>query len=349
MNIRHSRRISRNAAEELLGGHSVPDQDSLTRLLAAAAASARDEELAGEAMAVAAFESDHLVVLATPQKERKSMLAKLITTKFLVSSLAAFATGGVALAASTGTLPGSGSAPAATSTSITGQVQASGLASAEPSRSSSPQPTAPASPVTSASPLPPTSASPSASGPASAATLPQTATALCHALIAAVTSQTGSGAAQASQSADLQALASSRAVQVAAKSEFGALVSVARSAAAVPDYCALLLTLPQLPDPGALASLPGPLLGQLLSGLPTSALAPILTSLPSATLGQVLTSLPASVLSAILTELPASTAAGLLNELPASVLSQLPSSVLSQLPSSVVGGLSTTLQAVLGL
>jgi hypothetical protein len=356
MNTRHSPRISRNAAERLLDGHAGADSDPLARVLAAAAAPARDSELAGEQMAVAAFEAHHLVPVAAPQKRHKSMLAKLLTVKVLFSSFAVCATGGVAVAASTGALTGSGSPQATPSTS---QPAASstqpGISVADtPSATDSAQPTAPTSSPLGGGPVgapstgaqPTTSASPSAS--ATPQSLPQTATGLCRALIGDVASLTGTSG-NSSQSGQEQALSSPKVSQLLKNKEFSSLVSTARSAAAVPDYCALLLALPQLPQPSELAALPGTLLAQLLTALPTSTLAQVLTSLPSSTLAQVLTALPTSALSQILTSLPSSVVSQLLNELPTSVLSQLPSSVLSQLPTSVLNQLPTSVLGQLGL
>ena len=118
MSTRHPSRIHREAAEQLLdgaarpGAHPGADQDRLARVLAAAAAPGREAELGGEAMAVAAFEAHHLAPVVTPRREQmiKSPLAKLLTAKVVAASLAAFATGGVALAAGTGVIGGTGSA-----------------------------------------------------------------------------------------------------------------------------------------------------------------------------------------------------------------------------------------------
>jgi MgtE intracellular N domain len=357
MNTRHSEKISRNAAERLLDGHAGAASDPLARVLAAAAAPARESELAGEQMAVAAFEAHHLVPVTAPQKRHKSMLAKLLTLKVLVSSFAVCATGGVAVAASTGALPGSGSPKAAPSASqpATSWPQPGTSVADTPSATASAQPTAPATnpmgggpegtPSAAAQPTTSASASPSAT-PSS---LPQTATALCRALIGDVASLTGGSSANSSQSGQEQALSSPKVSQPLKKKEFSPLVSTAQSPAAVPDYCALLLALPQLPQPSELAALPGTLLAQLLTALPTSTLTQVLTSLPSSTLSQVLTALPTSALSQILTSLPSSIVSQLLNELPTSALAQLPSSVLSQLPTSVLNTLPTSVLGSLGL
>ena len=114
MSTSHPRRIHRKAAEQLLDGSAGPGAgpDQLTRVLAAAAAPGRESERAGEQMAVAAFQAHHLAPVATSRRGQmiKSPLAKLLTTKVLATALAAFTTGGVALAASTGAFTGSGPA-----------------------------------------------------------------------------------------------------------------------------------------------------------------------------------------------------------------------------------------------
>ena len=132
MNTRHSRRISRKAAEQLLDGaagrghgtEAGPDQ--LVSVLAAAAAPGHDDELAGEQMAVAAFEANHLASVANFRREQmiKSPLAKILTVKVLASVLVVGASGGVALAASTGTFSssGSGSGPAYGGSSVAAPV-----------------------------------------------------------------------------------------------------------------------------------------------------------------------------------------------------------------------------------
>lgn len=355
MNTRHYRRISRSAAERLLDGHAGPGPDQLTRVLAAAAAPARDGELAGEQMAVAAFEAHHLAPVATPRKEHKSMLAKLLTTKILIASLAAFGTGGVALAASNGVLTGPGPAHGAAGASqpTSAGTQPSSSIGIVPGAPVSSQPTAPASNPF-GGPGGDTGTQPADTTSPTAQALPQSAAGLCRALagdVAALTAGTSSQSGQPalSSAGQEQALGSAKLSQVLAKPEFSSLVSTAQSATAVPDYCALLLDLPQLPQPSDLAQLPGTLLGQLLTALSTSTLTQVLTSLPSSTLSQVLTSLPTSALSTILTGQPASTVAQLLNELPSSALSQLPPSVLSQLPASVLSHLPASALSQLGL
>jgi hypothetical protein len=186
--------------------------------------------------------------------------------------------------------------------------------------------------------------------------VPQTAAALCNALAADAAGTSGS----LTKAAQQQALAGRAVSKVLQNPAFSSLVSTAQSAANVPDYCGLLLALPQLPQPAQLTQLPVNLLSQLLTQVPTATLAQQLTSLPSSTLSallaelpvstvtQILTSLPSSAVSQILTALPTSTLSQILTELPNSVVSQilneLPTSVVSQLlgqlPNSVLSGLS---------
>ncbi len=110
MNTHRPRRIDRKTAERLLrGDRAVPEggPDPLADLLAAATAPPRADELAGEQAALAAFREAHLV--GVHQSRRGSMIktsiAKLLTVKAAAAAVAATAVGGVALAASTGTLP----------------------------------------------------------------------------------------------------------------------------------------------------------------------------------------------------------------------------------------------------
>jgi hypothetical protein len=360
MKTRHSRGISRAAAEQLLDGRatvefSLDDRadlgtDKLARVLAAASAPAREGELTGEQMAMAAFEANRLAPIATsvtPKKEHTSMLTKIFTAKVLLSSLAAFATGGVALAAGTGALSSpsavhvSASASASTTPTSTAPGNAASVApTTAPSQQVSHRPAV--SPVSALAPTnAPTGAPSSAAAPttqptasATATSLPQTAAGLCTALADDVDSATGLSPADL-----VQALSKTSVLQTLSNdsSEFSSLISTAGSAADVSDYCALLLDLPQLPDPSQLADLPGTLLGQLLTALPVATLTTDLTSLPSSTLSQVLTAVPASALTTIVTELPSSVVSQLLAEVPSSVLSQL----LSELPSSVVSQLSS--------
>lgn len=371
MNTRHYRRISRKAADQLLDGAAGPDQGAPTGLkwstgsgqlvsvLAAAAAPGRADELAGEQMAVAAFEANHLASVADSRSEQmiKSPLAKILTVKVIAAALAVGAGGGVALAASTGTF--SGSSPATSRTSVaTPATPVPGWTTptAVPSDSPSPSGPAPASGAP-AGTSPQQGASPSASS--SPASIPQTAAGLCTALAGTVLAKNGAGTTGSlTKAAQEQALASG-AVSGVLKSnrEFASLVSTAQSVLNVPDYCALLLQLPALPQPADLVNLPVSLLSTLLTKLPVATLTQYLTSLPSSTLStlltvlpvatvsQLLTSLPGSVVTQLFTALPASTVTQVLNELPTSAASQL----VTELPSSLLSGLSGLSGSVLGL
>jgi MgtE intracellular N domain len=361
MNTRHSRRISRKAAEQLLDGAAGRGQgteagpDQLVSVLAAAAAPGHNDELAGEQMAVAAFEANHLASVANFRREQmiKSPLAKILTVKVLASVLVVGASGGVALAASTGTFSssGSGSGPAYGGSSVAAPVTppAGGFIPA-PSDSGS------ASASASSSGEGQQAQSPSAPDSSSPASIPHTAAGLCNALAGDVAGTSGS----LTKAAQQQALASGGVSGALQSPEFSSLVSTAQSAANVPDYCGLLLDLPQLPQPAQLTQLPVSLLSRLLTQepaatlaqqltslpssalsallaeLPVSTVSQILTSLPSSAVSQILTALPTSTLSQILTELPNSAVSQILNELPTSVVSQL----LGQLPNSVLSGLS---------
>jgi MgtE intracellular N domain len=333
MNTRHSRRISRKAAEQLLDGAAGRGQgteagpDQLVSVLAAAAAPGHDDELAGEQMAVAAFEANHLASVANFRREQmiKSPLAKILTVKVLASVLVVGASGGVALAASTGTFSssGPGSRPEGGGSSVAAPVT-------PPAGGIIPSPSDSGSGSASASPSGGTQ-QPAASSPASdssPASIPQTAAGLCNALAGAAAGTSGS----LTKAAQQQALAGGGVTKALQSPEFSSLVSTAQSAANVPDYCGLLLDLPQLPQPAQLTQLPVSLLSQLLTQVPAATLAQQLTSLPSSTLSTLLAELPVSTVSQILTELPSSAVAQILTALPTSTLSQ----ILTELPNSVV-------------
>ncbi|WP_258947536.1 hypothetical protein [Lentzea californiensis] len=110
MSTHRSRRIDRRTAEQLLraapGGLPVAGHDRLSDLLAAAGAPARDQELAGERAAMAAFRDARLAT--APQRWRprmlKAALANLLAVK--IAGVAVLTAGGIALAAAAGTLPG---------------------------------------------------------------------------------------------------------------------------------------------------------------------------------------------------------------------------------------------------
>jgi hypothetical protein len=366
MNTRHSRRISRKIAGQLLDGAAGRGQgtpaagaaDQVVSVLAAAAAPGHDGELAGEQMAVAAFEANHLASAANFRREQmiKSPLAKIVSVKILASVLVVGASGGVALAASTGTFSGSGpgSEPGHGGSSVAAPVTpppGGFIPSSAPDSGSASDPAAPGGDGQQQDP-----ASSSTSDGSSPASIPQTAAGLCTALASDAAGTTGS----LTKAAQTRALAGGSVSGTLRSPGFSSLVSTAQSAANVPDYCALLLSLPQLPQPAQLAQLPVSLLSRLLTQVPAATLAQQLTSLPSSTLSallaelpvstvsQILTSLPSSAVSQILTALPTSTLNQVLTELPGTVqtqiLNELPTSVVSQLlgrlPNSVVSGLS---------
>jgi len=103
------RRIARATAEQLLRGASaggLDARDPLLRRLAAATAPPFPDEFVGEREALAGFRAAHLDPSLRPRRPSmiKTTLAKLLTVK-AVAVLAGLSVGGVALAASTGTLP----------------------------------------------------------------------------------------------------------------------------------------------------------------------------------------------------------------------------------------------------
>ncbi|GAA1527830.1 hypothetical protein GCM10009678_06950 [Actinomadura kijaniata] len=130
------------------------DHAGMTRLLAAATAPARPEELAGEEAAVAAFRDARA---AAPGRRGRT---RLLTVKAAVVAAALLAGGGVAWAASTGNLPGqSPSRPPATPT----HRPAPGSGSMVPVDPNSPGPrTVPGGPTSSGTPAPSGSPTPSA-------------------------------------------------------------------------------------------------------------------------------------------------------------------------------------------
>lgn len=110
MSAQRPARIDRATAEQLLRGGPVGAQaapEDLVDLFAAAAAPASARELAGEPAALAAFRAARLGPVHQPRRRQmiKSTLAKLFTVKAAAALAAATAAGGVALAASSGTLP----------------------------------------------------------------------------------------------------------------------------------------------------------------------------------------------------------------------------------------------------
>ncbi|MER7580707.1 hypothetical protein [Kitasatospora sp. NPDC097691] len=146
MSTNRSRRIDRDAAEQLLGGAVAapsagqgasltgPDggPGQLARVLAAAAAPATVGELAGEEAALAAFREASLAPapVVTPVRRRSmatAALARAFSTKAAAAVLGATALCGVAVAAGTGNLSSAlGGGPAEPEQTLAAQGAASG-------------------------------------------------------------------------------------------------------------------------------------------------------------------------------------------------------------------------------
>lgn len=111
MSTSRPRRVSRRTAEQLLRGARAGQRgaggDAVADLLAAAAAPGREDELARQPAALAAFRSARLSPV--PQRRRrsviKSVLATSLTAKIAAVAVVAVSFGGVATAAVTGYLP----------------------------------------------------------------------------------------------------------------------------------------------------------------------------------------------------------------------------------------------------
>ncbi len=337
MNTSHRRRISRRAAEQLFAA-GAPDMipDPVTRLLAAAAAPARERELAREDMAASAFRAEHLVPVTDPGRGEmiSSPLAKLLTTKAAAIVMAVTATGGVAVAAtvsmnSPGPAAGHVSAhagPGGTGVQANGSVKASvpGTGRSQAGGSSGHQP-----------------------GLAQNGTTVHLCMSLTKQVHLAIVGQASNAAGQVLGTAGLeQALRSPLLAKVLNGGGFGQLVSQAAGAGNVADLCGITLKLPKLPNPAAVTALPAAVLAQIpvatLVTLPTSVLAQlptsVLTKLPVSTLQQlpvsVLRRLPVSTLTQLPTSVLATLPIGTLTQLPTSVLATLPIPVVSKLPVS---------------
>jgi hypothetical protein len=128
--------IDRGTAERLLRGGRDGGDHPLASLLAAAKAPGRDRELASEELAVAAFQAAHRASVPLPQRRSmiKSVVAKLLTVKVAALAATVAGVGGVALAASTGTLPGAvnGDKPSASHSPAAGKGQPSAHPSGGP-------------------------------------------------------------------------------------------------------------------------------------------------------------------------------------------------------------------------
>jgi hypothetical protein len=109
MSTQRPRRITRDTVERLLDGDrgAVAGHHALARVLTVAAATARPSELAGEPACLAAYRAAHLLPATQPRRNSmiKSAVTKLLTVKAAAILAGAAASGGLALAASTGSLP----------------------------------------------------------------------------------------------------------------------------------------------------------------------------------------------------------------------------------------------------
>jgi hypothetical protein len=99
--------LDRPTAENLLGG-TAGGPDRLSKVLAAAAAPAAPRELTGEGLALAEYRAASLDPIGPPRRTSmlKTTVSKVLAAKLLAASaVAVLATGGVAVAAATNTLP----------------------------------------------------------------------------------------------------------------------------------------------------------------------------------------------------------------------------------------------------
>ncbi|MFC5663668.1 hypothetical protein ACFP3U_11820 [Kitasatospora misakiensis] len=269
MSTNRSRRIDRDTAEQLLagavGGPSAGQDASLTgpdgstgrtgvaRVLAAAAAPATRDDLAGEEAALAAFREARLapvpaVAAAPAPVRRRSMatatLTRAFSTKAAAVVLGATALGGVAVAAGTGNLPsalGGGSdephrgalAPVASAPPST-PAQRSGGRTAAPFTTGGPSGSASGAPSGGSAGADPTTVDPSASparpretpsrtpGEGKGSANPGAHAALCKAF----TDKAGKG---------------DRTRPPATDPQFGALITEAGGPDKVEEYCARIL------------------------------------------------------------------------------------------------------------
>jgi hypothetical protein len=110
MNSQPPGRIDRRAAEHLIGDRSIGVRNGhppLTALLTAAAVPGRPDELNSEQASLAAFRTAHLNPASQPGSLAviRTAMMKFLTVKVIAVAAVITATGGVALAASTGSLP----------------------------------------------------------------------------------------------------------------------------------------------------------------------------------------------------------------------------------------------------
>ncbi|HYZ53938.1 MAG TPA: hypothetical protein VE733_10660, partial [Streptosporangiaceae bacterium] len=283
MNASQPRRVDRRTAEQLLSGDLAgPDAGHarLSRLLAAASAPGRDSELAGEEMAVAAFTAERPVPVAKSREGQmiKSPLAKLLTLKVLGVAAACGSIGGVALAANAGAF----SSTPATSVTSSGQSSASvsdGTASATMGGGAH------------SSGQLGKFAQLTVNGKLTSSAVTELS-GLCTQVadkVAVLKGEINSAGGQALSPVGIeQALASPAVAGVLSNPTFASLTSLIGNATDAPNYCALLLDLPKLPDPA------------ILSQLPTAAL----TTLPVSVLGKLPTSVLADLPTSVLSGLP---------------------------------------------
>ncbi len=315
MRTRHSPGITRRAAERLLDGATGSGPEHLSQVLSAAAASAREGELAGERTALAAFEASPpfearpLSHAVTPRKRKMPNLplVSLISVKAVAWSLAGLvAAGGVATA---GTVAFSGSGSTSTGNAgaaAAGQVQGAGPGASAPGNVATP-----------------------ANSTGSSDASPLTPVQLCTGLTTRVQSTIGDAVGTADKAALASVLANPAVSQVLSTPPVSALLTTVGNATAVPDYCGLVLALPTVPVPNAFTQLPASVLNQALSALPATDLAGVLNSLPTDELSQTLGELSPTQLSSVFTTLSPGAAGSVLSTLPASSLG----SVLTTAPS----------------
>ncbi|MFI9157063.1 hypothetical protein [Kitasatospora aureofaciens] len=252
MSTNRSRRIDRDAAEQLLGGAvggpSAGQDASLTgpdgpgqlaRVLAAAAAPATAAELAGEEAALAAFREASLTPdpLVTPVRRRSmatAALARAFSTKAAAAVLGATALCGVAVAAGTGNLPALGGptepehsvaasgSPTDSTHGTTGTTASPGTTGSPGTVSGSASPSGSARPTTGAQADPPHGVAPSAPAtPGARGDHPSPPAALVP-LCQNFADRTNKG---------------ERPRQLAADPLFAPLIAAAGGADGVPDFC----------------------------------------------------------------------------------------------------------------
>lgn len=273
MTARDFHQITPESAERLLDGHGGPEP--LARLLDAAAAPGRTHEFRGEDTAAAAFEIHYARQAASGRRRR----GRLPAARILALAALLCGGGGVALAAATGSLGGS-PAPRPSASQVS-----PGASAVFPAR-----PHATGGPVRARGPV-----SSVPVRPGSSPVAPGTA-ALCRDLAAR---------AGETQSALERGLAAPSVPGVlAGQARYAPLVTTAGGLAVVPDYCALVLALPALPDPADLARIPPAVLSELLEGLPSRTLSAVLDTVPPQSLTAALGKLPAAEISRIQAELP---------------------------------------------